>query len=245
MRTLTLTLVLLTGCLASRQVTPWLRTWRHDPFCLLAEGSHACVSTVGVERRIDGAWVELPDLGDGAFAFAGGERAVVAGRLLSEHGPDRPLACDGDLRGAPDGSELVCVTVARDEPGRSATHVDIAHIDRDGGVRARRQVALPVVLARRPIEGPHVSTSWLGFDPHGLVFTVFVSRAEESFANGAPKLATAFRLGPSDRWQRLGVLDFRCPEFWKLHFPRPWNERHGWQIERGRYEQDSRLEPSP
>ena len=238
-------LLALAGCSYHRQVTPWLRTEQHRPFCLMAESGGGCRTSISVERRLDGAWVEVPDGVDAAFAFAGDERAVLGDRILSEHGPDRPLRCPGELRGLPDGSALLCVTVDEMPADTSPAQVALTRIDRDGETGPTRRVALPIVLARRPIEGPDVDTNFLGFDEAGLVFSVFVSRQEESFANGTPKHADAYRLLADDRWQRIGALDFRAPEFWVLHFPRRWNENNGWHIDRGRYARDSAGEPNP
>lgn len=236
------------GCTHTREVTPWLRTSRTVPFRLIAEsGGAGGYDTVRAWRKEQGRWVELRGEGDGAFAFAGGTRAVIGDKLYREIGPPVPIACRGELRGTPDDRELVCIDVtsrfSREGVPETAS---VVRIDRDGREIGRRQVPLPVrVPPNEPPLGMDVSTNFLGFLPEGLVFAVFQSNPGESFANDVVKQCRAFLLRDEGRWQELGALAFRVPEFWKCRFPRPWNELYGWQIDRGKTLQDSRGEPDP
>ncbi|APR76063.1 Hypothetical protein A7982_01410 [Minicystis rosea] len=245
-----LSLLTCTGCTFHRELTPWLRTSRHIPFRILAEsGSHGPYDTTRAERKVGDTWVEILDAGDQGFGFAGGTRAVLDGTLYRASGPLRNVLCNEHigLRASPSG-ELVCVEIDRRRPSdysRSPEHLRIVSMDRDGNVRAERHVVLPVVMATKPIEGPDVSTHFLGFVPEGLVFSVFVSRSGESFASEAVKQCTAYVLHPDDRWTQLGTLSFQVIDLWKCRFPRPWNEANGWHIQMGDYPRDSSGEPEP
>jgi hypothetical protein len=241
--------VLLAGCgTFTREVTPWLRTTREVPFRLMAEsGGAGGYDTSRVERKEGDRWVELRDAGDKAFAFAGGSRVVLDGKLVRPSGPPVQLPCDGELRGTPDGGELVCVQVF-DRTSRTGAPetVLVTRIDREGREIGRRQVAVPVkVPAGEPPLGVQVSTDLLGFLPDGLVFAVLWTGANESFANDAVKQPRAFLLRANDRWQELGSLRIGVGQLWALHFPRLWNEANGWSIDLGRILQDSRGEPNP
>jgi hypothetical protein len=232
----------------NRTVTPWLRTSRSVPFRLLAEsGGHGRPDKVKVERRQEGAWVALDEDNDLALAFAGETRAVVGNRLYRESGPPLTLPCGGELRATPDGVELVCVDVfGRFSQGGPPQTIRVARFDRDGRAVGRREVRCPVeVPEEEPALGDDVTTSFLGFLPDGLAFSVLQVAPRESFAAGARKQARAFLLHADNTWSELGALDLTTTELWKLHFSRPWHEALGWPITDGERMHDSRGEPNP
>jgi hypothetical protein len=227
-------------------VTPWLRTSRSERLRLFADsGSQDPRDTVHVERKEADRWVRLPEDSDRAFGFAAGTRAVVERRLYAETGPPVPLACEGELRAAPDGSELVCVEiVGRFGAGGTPQTVGIMRLDRNGQTLQRRDVLLPMrVPGEEPPLGADVTTTFLGFSPEGLVFSVFPWTAHESFAIGTEKSARAFLLHADDSWSELGTLTFTVDDLWKLRFPRPWNEALGLRIAEGERLRNSLGEP--
>jgi hypothetical protein len=145
------------------------------PFRLLAEsGGHGRPDKVKVERREAGAWVALDEDNDLALAFAGGTRAVVGNRLYRESGPPVTLPCGGELRATPDGAELVCVDVfGRFSQGGPPQTIRVARFDRDGHTAGTREARFPVEVPKEePALGNEVTTSFLGFLPDGLVFSV-------------------------------------------------------------------------
>lgn len=232
----------------TREVTPWLRTSRSTPFRPFADsGQHGRGDTVRAERREGGRWVALPEDTDLALGLAGGTRAVVGTRLYREAGPPVPLPCGGELRSTPDGAELVCIeSFGRFSSGGPPQTARIARFDPDGLQLGHREVPLPVrVPEGEPPIGREVSTSFLGFLPEGLVFSVLETAPRESFGVGAPKHCRAFLLRPSGEWSELGSMTITADELWKLRFPRPWNEALGWHIAEGGRLRDSRGEPNP
>lgn len=234
------------GCAHSREVTPWFRTSSSKSPCLMAEaGSKGCTETSQAEREENGVWVPFPGFGDRAFAFAGGERVVYDGRLVKRTGGAEPIACESDLRATPDGRELVCVALNGLRTAEPQT-TSVRRLDVDGKEIARRLVRLPVrVPDDEPPLGDYVAAKLLGFLPQGLVFSFELIRAADSRATGSAHRCDAFVLEANDAWRALGSLVYRTPDEWKCNFPRPWNELHGWSIDRGIVALDSEEEPDP
>jgi hypothetical protein len=160
----------LVGCgRYGQQVTPWLRTARDVPVRLLAEPGSPGDEAM-TERLEGGRWVRMAGLGDEAFAFAGNSRAVVKGdslELVRPQGPPERLACEGELRGRPDGARLVCVTRFR-RTGTPSQTVRVAWLDADAKVVSQRDVRYPVLIAdSEPILGANADPELLGFVPEG------------------------------------------------------------------------------
>jgi hypothetical protein len=238
--------MLLGGCGHSREVTPWLRTSSSWSPCLLAEsGGHGCMTTSRVDRKEEGRWKRLYTDEDVAFAFAGGERAVVGRRLVRRTGDSERIECAGDLRAPPDGRELVCITMT-DRRSASPQSTTIETLDIDARPIANRTVRWPVrVPDDEPPMGDYVSAQHLGFLPAGLVFSFELIRHDASRATGSAHRCDAFVLDANDVWHPLGALVYLTPEEWRCNFPRPWNELHGWHVDRGLTGKNSAGEPDP
>lgn len=238
--------VALVGCGGySQQVTPWLRTARDVPFRVLGEPGSPGDESIA-ERRENGRWVRVPGLGDEAFAFAGGTRAVVKGDaldLVRPEGPPVRIDCEGEVRGTPDGANLVCIEVRR-RTGTPPQTVRVAWLDADARVVSRNDVPYPVVIAdSEPIPGADADPDLLGFLPEGLVFAVLVQHGDESFAGGTVKQLRAFLLGADWKWRELGSLTITVEQLWALHFPGLWNDTNRWRVEPGRRLHDAKGEP--
>jgi hypothetical protein len=240
------------GCIHTREVTPWLRTTREIPFRLIAESGHPDdVDKVSVDHLKGRRWVplDLPCADDRAFGLAHGTRAVIGDWLVRQDGPPVPIRCEGELRGTPDGTAIVCVETfalydyKKDEAPQT---LRVTRRDTDGREIERLRVPFPVrVPDDEPPLGTEVTVDLLGFLPEGLVIAVLRITRKESFASEAVKTPRAFLLLPDGRFRELGSMRITVGELWALHSPRLWNERLGWHVDLGRTRQDSTGAPDP
>ena len=123
---------------------------------------------------------------------------------------------------------------APDTPGSTPATVILQTYDAKGNGTTRTAAAPGVlVMPRKPIDGPDVDYSMLGFHGDGIVFSVFTTRLTDSFANEAMHTADAWLLLPNDTWTRVGALTFYTGDLWMLHRAAPWSERNGIHIDEG------------
>lgn len=251
--------MLLTGCgTATRDITPWLRTTTHTQFELIAESGSHPDNWMHAERKIAGIWREIPVETDFGFSLADDTRAVLGGQLMTEDGRTIPLDCDtGDemhLRASPDGRHLICVMrpeVPRDPAADTNLKapeppIDITSRDLNGVVEWRRRVAAPIRMPEgTPAMTKDVFTSFLGFIPAGLVFSVEVVDYVHPTPTNLPSICTAYVLGRDDSWRKIGSLEYGNAERWKCNFPAPWTDVLGYEVVMGKYARGTDGQPDP
>jgi hypothetical protein len=238
MRTLLLLTVfvsLLSGCTSYRQVTPWLRTSEHTQFELLAEsGGGARGNWSKTERRVNGEWVTIPNLGTQTMPFAEGTRALIDDHLYGAAGEISWTGCKGSIRGLPDGSAFLCISTEGEDPKSSQRSMRIQRFDKDGKDVRRREVELPVQIETASSLRNSVDYHLLGFELRGMIFTVFVDSDAVSFGQGAHNHCDAYLLRPDDQWIKVGRMEFESGDLWRCNFPEPWREEKGFEIDYGR-----------
>lgn len=232
-------MLVLSGCTYRRQLTPWLRSYRHVPLRFMAEsGGNGPYDTSRTERKIAGRWVEIPGSGDDAFAFADQRRAVVGNVLFSEEGELRHIPCAGVLRAPPSGDALLCI--GREQGWRKPTVAKIWWYDIDGKLTRHQRVLAPKQQAADAKFGDQLSFDFLGFAPEGLLFTTLETRDGESFASDRMKYCEAHQLHTDEHWSVRGRLHFRVARLWRCHSSREWRRFQGLQVHSGHYAQDAR-----
>jgi hypothetical protein len=232
MRWLVFFVFALTGCTSSKYATPWLRMSSYKPFELMAEsGGGARGGWSRVEHVVNGRWEEIPRVGTSALVFDDAKVALIESKLYFENGSSKPIDCPGEVRGR--GDRIVCMS-APYTPAQTPVAVILQTYDARGN-GTTRTVPAPsmLVMPRKPIDGPDVDYSMLGFQGDGIVFSVFTTRLTDSFANGARHTADAWLLHPNDSWTRVGTLHFETGELWMLHRAEPWNDQNHLRIDEG------------